>query len=132
MFIFYKHSTCLRLQNPIILNTFNNWTKIEAFNFPGRATIERNGNRHPANRNSAQQTDNGITEMRITANPLNYNYVDPEDAIRENGNVMVTSFDNPNSIELPSQNDKKVIDSTTYCKKSSRHARHHSGDGHWQ
>nr|XP_021189588.1 transmembrane protein 132E isoform X1 [Helicoverpa armigera] len=104
-----------------------------AFNFPGRATIERNGNRHPANRNSTQpQTDNANTEMRITANPLNYNYVDPEDAIRENGNVMVTSFDNPNSIELPSQNDKKVIDTTTYCKKPARHTRHHSGDGHWQ
>ncbi|XP_049867014.1 transmembrane protein 132E isoform X2 [Pectinophora gossypiella] len=95
----------------------------------GRATIERNGNRHPANRNSTQP-DNG-NEMRITANPLNYNYVDPDDAIRENGNVMVTSFDNPNSIELPSQNDRR-IDSTTYCKKPSRHARQQSGDGHWQ
>lgn len=116
----------------VILKTLNHWVKNEAFNFPGRATIERNGNRHPANRNSTQQTDNGNTEMRITANPLNYNYVDPEDAIRENGNVMVTSFDNPNSIELPSQNEKKVIDTTTYCKKPARHTRHHSGDGHWQ
>lgn len=72
--------------------------------------------------------------MRITANPLNYNYVDPDDAIRDNGNVMVTSFDNPNSIELPSQNEKceRVIDTTTYCKKPSRHARQNSGDGHWQ
>ncbi|XP_013140721.1 PREDICTED: uncharacterized protein LOC106105047, partial [Papilio polytes] len=91
--------------------------------------------------------------MRITSNPLNYNYVEPDDAIRENGNVMVTSFDNPNSIELPSQNEKsrttddktkttddrtktddkaRMIDSTTYCKKPSRHARQHSGDGHWQ
>ncbi|XP_053625158.1 transmembrane protein 132E isoform X2 [Plodia interpunctella] len=99
----------------------------------GRATIERNGNRHPANRTSTQPTDNAnSTEMRITANPLNYNYADPDDAIRENGNVMVTSFDNPNSIELPSLNDKKVIDSTTYCKKSARHNRSHSGDAHWQ
>ncbi|XP_013186597.2 transmembrane protein 132E [Amyelois transitella] len=99
----------------------------------GRATIERNGNRHPANRSSAQPPDNAnANEMRITANPLNYNYVDPDDAIRDNGNVMVTSFDNPNSIELPSQNDRRVIDSTTYCKKSSRHNRSHSGDGHWQ
>ncbi|KAL0893775.1 hypothetical protein ABMA27_013911 [Loxostege sticticalis] len=100
----------------------------------GRATIERNGNRHPANRNSSQPIDNGNNqEMRITANPLNYNYVDPDDAIRENGNVMVTSFDNPNSIELPSQNDKRgAIDSTTYCKKPARHARTQSGDAHWQ
>ncbi|KOB78965.1 Uncharacterized protein OBRU01_01023 [Operophtera brumata] len=71
--------------------------------------------------------------MRITANPLNYNYADPDDAIRDNGNVMVTSFDNPNSIELPSQNERRerVIDSTTYCKKPSRHARTQSGEGHW-
>lgn len=73
-------------------------------------------------------------EIRITANPLNYNYVDPDDAIRENGNVMVTSFDNPNSIELPSQNDRRdnVIDSTTYCKKPSRHTRNQSGEEQWQ
>lgn len=87
------------------------------------------------NRNSTQTTDNASAnhEMRITANPLNYNYVDPDDAIKENGNIMVTSFDNPNSIELPSQNDpvvkrEKVIDSTTYCKKPARHSRHHSGE----
>ncbi|GBP71122.1 Transmembrane protein 132B [Eumeta japonica] len=100
----------------------------------GRATIERNGNRQLA-RNSAQP-DNGNHEMRITANPLNYNYVDPEDAIRDNGNVMVTSFDNPNSIELPSQSEgrrERPIDSTTYCKKPAKHSRHHSGDNrHWQ
>ncbi|XP_059054238.1 transmembrane protein 132E [Achroia grisella] len=102
----------------------------------GRATIERNGNRHVANRNSTQPVDNANSnhEMRITANPLNYNYVDPDDAIKDNGNVMVTSFDNPNSIELPSQNDRRerVIDSTTYCKKPVRHTRQPSGDGHWQ
>ncbi|XP_028040950.1 transmembrane protein 132B [Bombyx mandarina] len=98
----------------------------------GRATMERSGNRHQANRNSTQVPDNGNQEIRITANPLNYNYVDPDDAIRDNGNVMVTSFDNPNSIELPSQNDTRVIDSTTYCKKPARHTRQSSGDGHWQ
>ncbi|XP_050344911.1 transmembrane protein 132E isoform X1 [Nymphalis io] len=104
----------------------------------GRATIERNGNRQPANvdRNSTHLIEKGNNnrEMRITANPLNYNYVDPDDAIRENGNVMVTSFDNPNSIELPSQSERRdrVIDSTTYCKKPSRHNRQNSGDGHWQ
>ncbi|KAJ0180432.1 hypothetical protein K1T71_003836 [Dendrolimus kikuchii] len=100
----------------------------------GRATIERNGSRQPANRNSAQPPDNGNQEIRITANPLNHNYADPEDAIRDNGNVMVTSFDNPNSIELPSQNERRerVIDSTTYCKKPARHTRQNSGDGQWQ
>ncbi|CAH2074200.1 unnamed protein product, partial [Iphiclides podalirius] len=101
----------------------------------GRATIERNGNRQPANR-SAPPPDKGNNnhEMRITSNPLNYNYVDPEDAIRDNGNVMVTSFDNPNSIELPSQKERggRAIDTTTYCKKPARHTRQHSGDGHWQ
>ncbi|VVC92454.1 unnamed protein product [Leptidea sinapis] len=99
----------------------------------GRATMEKNGNRHPVNRNSMQPCDNGNNnqEMRITSNPLNYNYVDPDDAIRDNGNVMVTSFDNPNSIELPSQNEKRVIDSTTYCKKPAKHTRQNSGDGHW-
>ncbi|XP_045518859.1 transmembrane protein 132E isoform X1 [Pieris brassicae] len=90
----------------------------------GRATMEKNGNRHPVNRNSTQP-DN-TQEMRITSNPLNYNYVDPEDAIREN--VMVTSFDNPNSIELPSQTEKRVIDTTTYCKKPKPQ----NSDGHWQ
>lgn len=95
--------------------------------------MERNGNRHAANRHSQQPTD---SEMRITNNPLNYNYVDPEDAIKENGNVMVTSFDNPNSVELPSQGEGKrqrAIDTTTYCKKPTRHTRHHSADNrHWQ
>lgn len=99
--------------------------------FSGRATIEKSGNRHVPTNRSSTQPDNG-NEMRITNNPLNYNYVDPEDAIRENGNVMVTSFDNPNSLELPSQNDRRVIDSTTYSKKLPRHSRQHSGDGHWQ
>lgn len=94
--------------------------------------MERSSNRHQANRNSTQVPDNGNQEIRITANPLNYNYVDPDDAIRDNGNVMVTSFDNPNSIELPSQNDTRVIDSTTYCKKPARHTCQSSGDGHWQ
>ncbi|XP_041976905.1 transmembrane protein 132E isoform X2 [Aricia agestis] len=86
----------------------------------GRATIERNGNR--VNRNSAPP-DKNSTEMRITSNPLNYNYVDPDDAI--NDNVMATSFDNPNSIELPSQSERRAIDTTTYCKKPARH----TGDG---
>lgn len=61
--------------------------------------------------------------MRITANPLNLNYVDPDDC-------LATSFSNPNHIELPSKsalqqheastsnnnNGGRQIDSSTYCK----------------
>ncbi|CAH0554668.1 unnamed protein product [Brassicogethes aeneus] len=58
--------------------------------------------------------------MRITTNPLNQNYVDPDDC-------LATSFSNPNHIELPSKtaattttnnngNSARQIDSSTYCK----------------
>lgn len=52
--------------------------------------------------------------MRITTNPLNMNYCEPEDCV-------VTSFSNPTHIELPSKPveniaPKPVIDSSTYCK----------------
>lgn len=114
--------------------------------FIGRATIERHtGHQVQAvNRNSTPippppppaHSDAAIRnhlnrEMRITSNPLNLNYADPEDAIKSdhaNGNVIATSFDNPNHIELPSQNNierrersassgSRIIDTATYTKK---------------
>ncbi|XP_066247683.1 transmembrane protein 132E [Euwallacea similis] len=85
----------------------------------GRATMDP-----PSNRNStiASSNNNG-QDMRIITNPLNMNYVDPDDA-------LATSFINPNHIELPgrqpasgassSPNDGnsngRSIDSTTYCR----------------
>lgn len=60
--------------------------------------------------------------MRIITNPLNMNYVEPDDA-------LATSFTNPNHIELPSRpsatgtsstndvsSNGRSIDSTTYCR----------------
>lgn len=72
----------------------------------GRATLDH------SNRNST--VNNNTTEMRITTNPLNMNYCEPEDCV-------VTSFSNPTHIELPSRPaenppPKPVIDSSTYCK----------------
>nr|XP_022906136.1 transmembrane protein 132E [Onthophagus taurus] len=70
----------------------------------GRATLDH------SNRNST--VNNNTSEIRITANPLNLNYVEPEDCV-------VTSFSNPTHIELPSRSDlaqKPLVDTSTYCK----------------
>lgn len=62
--------------------------------------------------------NNNATEMRITANPLNANYCEPEDC-------LATSFSNPTHIELPSRlpdtssNVNNSVDSTTYSKSKS-------------
>nr|XP_015840223.1 PREDICTED: transmembrane protein 132B [Tribolium castaneum] len=76
----------------------------------GRATLDS------SNRNSSVANTNG-NEMRITANPLNLNYCDPDDC-------LATSFSNPSHIELPSSsqadiNSNRPIDSNTYCKSKS-------------
>nr|XP_008197339.1 PREDICTED: transmembrane protein 132B isoform X2 [Tribolium castaneum] len=76
----------------------------------GRATLDS------SNRNSSVTNTNG-NEMRITANPLNLNYCDPDDC-------LATSFSNPSHIELPSSsqadiNSNRPIDSNTYCKSKS-------------
>lgn len=87
----------------------------------GRATLDN------SNRNSVVNKT-GTAEMRITANPLNMNYCEPEDC-------LATSFSNPSHIELPSRsnvrtpgegcsnnnnnsivNQRSDIDSSTYCK----------------
>lgn len=82
----------------------------------GRATLDS------SNRNSTA-TNNNSNEMRITTNPLNMNYCDPDDC-------LATSFSNPSHIELPSGrvqpttttnstadiNSNRQIDSSTYCK----------------
>jgi hypothetical protein len=110
----------------------------------GRATIERHTGHqmHAVNRTNAANTPtqndqlNRNTpqqkDMRITGNPLNLNYADPEDAIRYaenqanalNGNVLNTDVVN----HIPSPLDSQIrsrshsagnrrIDSTTYCKR---------------
>ncbi|KAJ3622259.1 hypothetical protein MTP99_002780 [Tenebrio molitor] len=72
----------------------------------GRATLDS------SNRNSSVVNTNG-NEMRITTNPLNLNYCDPDDC-------LATSFSNPSHIELPSCsadiNSNRPIDTNTYCK----------------
>lgn len=56
--------------------------------------------------------------MRITTNPLNANYCEPEDS-------LATSFSNPTHIELPSRssevplNTNHSVDSATYSKSRS-------------
>lgn len=56
--------------------------------------------------------------MRITTNPLNANYCEPEDCV-------ATSFSNPTHIELPSRlldphsNAHHSVDSATYSKSKS-------------
>lgn len=75
----------------------------------GRATLDS------SNRNSAATTTNG-NEIRITSNPLNMNYCDPDDC-------LATSFSNPSHIELPSLssdlNSNEPIDSSTYVRTKS-------------
>ncbi|KAL1489325.1 hypothetical protein ABEB36_014243 [Hypothenemus hampei] len=63
----------------------------------GRATTDP-----PSNRNSSHNPD-----MRIIANPLNANYVEPDDS-------LATSFTNPHHIQLPS------VDSTTYSRGNKK------------
>lgn len=82
----------------------------------GRATMDMS-----SNRNSTVVTNNNGQDMRIITNPLNSNYVEPDDS-------LATSFTNPNHIELSSRSpvpgasgsdansNGKSIDSTTYCK----------------
>lgn len=74
----------------------------------GRATLDS------SNRNSAA-TANG-TEIRITSNPLNMNYCDPDDC-------LATSFSNPSHIELPSSsadvNSNGPIDTNTYVRSKN-------------
>lgn len=71
----------------------------------GRSTVD-------SNRNSSINPQSN--EMRITTNPLNANYCDPEDC-------LVTSFSNPNHVNLSSVNEaepnaNRVVDSSTYTK----------------
>ncbi|XP_044755298.1 transmembrane protein 132E [Coccinella septempunctata] len=72
----------------------------------GRSTVDS------TNRNSTVHNGNAGTEMRITSNPLNANYFDPDDA-------LANSFSNPTHIELPSASAKRTVDSTTYCRSKT-------------
>ena len=57
------------------------------------------------------------SRVRITANPMPLNYVDPEDVLAE-----VTSFDNPNHVLLPTVPGSSV-DTSTYNKRDRRSVR---------
>uniref|UniRef100_A0A6B2E6C3 Putative conserved secreted protein n=1 Tax=Phlebotomus kandelakii TaxID=1109342 RepID=A0A6B2E6C3_9DIPT len=77
----------------------------------GRSTLDKSTAEQEANRASIHET-----QMRITSNPMNLNYVDPDDAI-----VQATSFDNPNHIQLPSMTTAgPSIDTKTYNKRERR------------
>lgn len=53
------------------------------------------------------------SRIRITSNPMNLNYSDPDDTL-----VEVTCFDNPNHIRLPAtNNNNNSIDTSTYNKR---------------
>lgn len=87
--------------------TINRCYKFKEY-IAGRATIE-----HSSNRSSAV-VNNNSNEIRITTNPLNINYCEPEDCVP-------SSFSNPCHIKLPSSgvpldNVKHQIDNATYCK----------------
>ena len=79
----------------------------------GRTTIEHSNRNSTVNNNT---TPASYGEMRITANPLNLNYCEPEDCV-------ATSFCNPTHVELPSAAcpvevtiKLPIVDSSTYCK----------------
>lgn len=58
------------------------------------------------------------SRVRITANPMPLNYVDPEDAL-----AQVTSFDNPNHVQLPATAGCGPVDTSTYNKRDRRSMR---------
>lgn len=70
----------------------------------GRATMDRSM--------TQQDIDARDARMRITSNPMPVNYVDPNDALLQNG------FDNPNAIELPTKPGS--INTATYTKRDRR------------
>lgn len=51
------------------------------------------------------------SRIRITSNPMNLNYTDPDETL-----VEVTCFDNPHHIRLPATNNNS-IDTSTYNKR---------------
>lgn len=73
----------------------------------GRSTLEPNSNRNSTVTNPG--------EIRITTNPLNMNYCDPDDCVPN-------SFSNPTHIQLPNAASETIatsgrhIDTSTYCK----------------
>ncbi|GAB0099729.1 TMEM132 domain-containing protein [Sergentomyia squamirostris] len=81
----------------------------------GRSTLDKSA----AAEQVGNRTSMHETQIRITSNPMNLNYADPDDAI-----VQATSFDNPNHIQLPSAAPAAPpgasIDTKTYCKRERR------------
>ena len=99
----------------------------------GRATLERASGHVVVGENSgsgrALQVNNNNNsvggkdqqiQMRITSNPMSYSTAEN---IENEQQVLATSFDNPNHIDLPSR--PPAIDSSTYCKKEKIPIRHH-------
>ncbi|XP_037919776.1 transmembrane protein 132E isoform X2 [Hermetia illucens] len=80
----------------------------------GRSTLDRSS--------MIQDTENGNilenqrdSRIRITSNPMNLNYADPDDAL-----IPVTSFDNGNRMPGPYVNTNGIVDSSTYSKTDRR------------
>lgn len=72
----------------------------------GRATLE------PASNRNSAVVNNNTNEIRITANPLNMNYCDPDDCVQ-------TSFAPDSQQPPPPQQQRPPIDSSTYCKSKA-------------
>lgn len=87
----------------------------------GRATIDHS---NPYNRSST--VNNNTTEMRITTNPLNMNYCDPDDCVTSsfngNHNDLAGRQESLNVHSADSQ--LPIVDSSTYCKSKGVVPRH--------
>lgn len=88
-------------------------TNVHDWVWLGRATLDTSNRNSTVTANNNAPNAANSNEMRITTNPLNMNYCDPEDC-------LATSFSNPSHIELPSRSSDvtsgRAIDSGTYCK----------------
>lgn len=75
----------------------------------GRATMDRSMTHQEANIELGDSR-----AIRITSNPMQSNYVDPDDAV-----LQMNGFDNPNAIELPTK-PNGMINTDTYTKRDRR------------
>ncbi|XP_037049229.1 transmembrane protein 132E isoform X1 [Bradysia coprophila] len=78
----------------------------------GRSTMDRSSMVQDGNGNAHIVNNQRDSRIRITSNPMNLNYADPDDTL-----VEVTCFDNPNHIRLPATNNNNSIDTSTYNKR---------------
>ncbi|CAH0390605.1 unnamed protein product [Bemisia tabaci] len=93
-------------------------TNVHDWVWLGRATLERaSGLLIPASANRLKSNIN--KQIRITSNPTYAAAPNPDVDLQ-----LGTCFDNPNHVELPSQQNiapPLQIDSKTYCKKNKKH-----------